>query len=323
MKRKILGILTLLSGTVMFAQEIPFNQTMVLDAAEDTTQVTSIDDIIAVQEIVTSRNSSVTHFSKVWSRNSYFNIAYSTNATLKPKSEIDLGYEGYNKGIAPKFKADWGISLMLGHNYRLHKKPIANIVQFNLDYTYIDLCVNHYNAEKGEKLYDSGNTWEHKDENNRKELFIYTPWCLQKYDINYGMMIGPSITVAPFTYINIPQLQFIKLNIYYHIGYHASLLWIISDKSYDANPAHNPTSSSIVTNAQEYGYEKMNNALKMNIGHGLVSSFGFNLSWKSIGFGYEVRNGKLKYESLNKSVFGSKKYKFDAVTSRIYLQIRY
>lgn len=306
MKKLIFSCLALMLGASAFAQYEPDNA-VVLDLAEDTTQVTTIADIIEVQEMVTSRNSTVSHFSKVWSRNSYFNIAYA-NTSLTPKENISLGYNGMS---APEFKSDWGASIQLGHSYGLHKKPIANVVKFNIDYTYIDLNVNHFKVEDGDKLYDSAAQWESKG-----SKYHYIPWCLEKYEANYSMALGPSLTIAPFTYIHVPQLHFMKINVSYHIGYQVSMLWMQNDKGKDAN-----TSDGDYENRNSY--DEVNNALKLNWGHGLTSSFGVSLSWKSIGVGYEVRSGKLEYQSMQKDVFGKDKYKFDAKTSRIYLTIRY
>lgn len=323
MKRKLINCLALAATFVAAAQEPDYVETLgIIDETEDTTQVTSIADIIATQEIITSRNTNVAHFSNVWRRKSYFNLSYNKNATLDGK-DIELGYDGYNNGVAPKFKADWGASIQLGHSYNLHRKPIANVLQFNLDYTYIDLNINHYKAEDADKLYNSANTWEYVEDKDKSEC-LYTPWCLQKNEINFGMMIGPSITIAPFTYVNVPQLHFFKINVYYHIGYHVSMLWMMNDEDKDANPVTKyPGYENKDQQAAYDNYKQMNDALKIDLGHGLISSFGFSVSWKSIGIGYEVRKGKLDYQSMNKTIFGGEKYRFNAVTSRVYLTIRY
>lgn len=283
-----------------FAQEKIDITDVTLDLAEDTAKVTTIADIIDVQEMVTTRNSSLAHYDKVWSYTSYFNIAY-TSSTLKPKDNIKLGYDNYNGDRVPEFKSDWGLSLQLGHNYSLLKKAVANMVQFNIDFTYIDLNVNHYKANDG-KTYDSANMGNdgHK----------YVPWCMEKYEINYGMALGPSVTVAPFTTLDIPQLHFLKLNLYYHIGYHVSALVMPYNKTHDAG-----------YDEDAYRYSSPSPAL--NWGHGLMNSFGLNLSWKSIGLGYEMRSGSLQYRPFDKNEYGKGKYKFKDHNNRIYLEIRY
>lgn len=332
MKRKLLSSMLLVSALFSYGQDVTYS--VVIDNAEDTTKVTSISDIIATQEIITSRNTTIAHFDKVWRRNSYFNIGYHTNMSLTPKDKIESGYEGFNNGLVPKFKGDWGASIVLGHSYRLHKKPIANTVQFYIDYNYIDLDINHYKAEVSptEKLYDSSNTWTNPDDKKHPDKsYLYTPWCLQKYEMNYGMMIGPSITIAPFSFVNVPQLHYVKLNFYYHIGYHASVMYMIDNSDYDANPnqkpvtwSYNPTPEQQQAQANYSSFQNMENATpKMDWGHGLISSFGFSLSWKSIGIGYEVRKGTLDYKSVSTNTFGNDTYKFNTVTSRFYITIRH
>ncbi len=314
MKKLLFSCMVLATGLLASAQDLPDNA-LVLDAVEDTTQIITIQDIIEVQEVVTSSNSTAAHFQKVWSRNSFFNLNYNS-AKLTPKERIPLGCD-YNGGYAPEFKSDWGASLVLGHTYCLHKKPIANIVQINLDYSYIDLNINHYKAEDGDKVFNSNSQWEAKDEDGYTSKYYYTPWCLEKYEANYGMTLGPSLTIAPFTYLKVPQLHFLKFNIYYHIGYHVSILWMQNDKKKDMNYA------ASVEDYNRPNFETVEDALKMDWGHGLSTTFGFSVTWKSIGIGYETRSGKYDYKAMQTGVFGKDKYKFDASTSRIYLSIRY
>ncbi|MDE6396533.1 MAG: hypothetical protein K2K84_04615, partial [Muribaculaceae bacterium] len=68
MKRKILSSMAIGFALTGFAQTIDTENSVILDWAEDTTQITSVNDIINVQELVTSHNSSAAHFNKVWGR---------------------------------------------------------------------------------------------------------------------------------------------------------------------------------------------------------------------------------------------------------------
>ncbi len=300
MKKTCLILFALPVALLASAQSVTEIEEVALDVKEDTTQVTTIADIVSMQESVASRNTSVAHYEKVWSYSSYFDLAYNNRSELNPKAPIQLGYN-YNGGIAPNFKADWGASLVLGHNYGLHK-PIAGIVKFNIDYTYIDLDFNHYKPEGNGKLYDS------EAEYGGTEKYKYIPWCMEKYEANYGMALGASVTAAPFIMLNKPQLHFFKFNFFYHVGYHVSMLMAMNNKKYDVNPPAD---------------DKSNNSYNLNFGHGLTTSFGFRVSWKTIGFGYEMRTGKLDYVNLQKSDYGKDHYKFDTRTNRIFLEIRY
>ncbi|MDE6396708.1 MAG: hypothetical protein K2K84_05505, partial [Muribaculaceae bacterium] len=269
------------------------------------------NDIINVQELVTSRNYSAAHFNKVWGRRTYINFSYSS-MELTPEEEIPLGISDINNGFAPKFKSDWGAAIKIGHNYGLHRKPIANLVKINLDANYLDLNFNHFKAEDATYLYDSSNKWGEPLDDEGRHPYQYTPWCLEKYEANLSMGLGPSITIAPFTYINVPQLHFFKINVYYHIGYQLAFVWMQNNAEKDAN-----TNPELQNEKNEMDY-----ALKMDWAHGLTTAFGFNVSWKTIGIGYETRSSKYEYKAMQTGLFGKDKYKFDATSSRIYIQFR-
>ena len=270
----------------------------------------SVSDIIKMQQEVTKRNQSESHFRSVWSRKGYLNVSYNTT-TLSPKDDVPTGV-AYNGGKAPEYKSNWGASIQLGRSYALHKRPISNILQFNIDYTYIDLGVNHFKAENdGHNIYDSA---AKLTVGNKNDCF-YTPWNLEKYDINYGMAVGPSVTVAPFTYTKYAGLHHLKFNVYFHVGYHVGLLYMVSDEKADVNQEG-------TANYDETRHNKMKDYLKMDLGHGFTTSFGFSLTWKAIGVGYEHRSGSLKYKSLSTDDFGNEAYKFKSSTNRVFVQFR-
>lgn len=288
MKRILLSTLALVCISLCYAQS-EVEKALIIDNAEDTTRVNTITDIIALQEMVSKSNSTEVHFSKVWGRKTFFNLGYNMSGNLNPKDDIELGYEGEGAPkYAPEFKIKWGAMLQLGHSYTLHKGAIANIFQINLDYTYIDLNINHYEAEPYAHLYDI---------NDKSHL----PWAANKYDLTYGMTLGPSITLAPFTLLKINHLHFLKFNVYYHLGYHAGLL--LMDQKADG-----------AKNGINFDY--------LSWGHGLSKTFGLSLSWKTIGIGWETRTYSPTYKKLSGEE-SDHKYKFNNVSNRIYLSIRY
>lgn len=295
MKKTWITFIACLAGLSAFAQE-PQDKQVSIDWKEDSTDVTTINDIINVQQEVSNRTSTGKHFVDVWSHRSYINFAYNS-ASLDPK------FSAPSDNSAAKYKSDWGFSFQYGRSYRLHKTPIANVAQFCIDYTGIDLNVNHFKQDGG---YNSASKIQDGDDS-----YYYTPWNLEKYEFNYGMTLGPSVTFAPFTYLDIPELHYLKLHLYYHIGYHASVLSMKSDEDVDAN-----------TNHSSEGYRMMKDNLKLDWGHGLMQSFGVSLSWKFIGIGYEHRWRSVKYKAFTTTDFGSDSYKFSGATNRIYLSIR-
>ena len=273
-----------------------------IDWSEDSTEIMTVEDIVKTQQGLTSNQFEESHFKDVWSRKGYLNLSYNTT-TLKPDETIPTGVPELNGGIVPELKSKWGVSLQLGRNYKLHKKPISNILQFYIDYQYIDLNLNFFEQD-GNGLYD---TSQRLPSDSKK---FYIPWNLKKYEVNYGMALGPSITVAPFNNMSNKGLHYLQFNMWYNIGYHASLLLMKNDEDADINKG---------------GYsneDKVREGIKMNLGHGLTSAFGFSLTWKFIGIGYEYRSASLKYQSLDKDTYGDDKYKFKSSTSRVFLQFR-
>lgn len=322
--KKLFLICTLVYAVASYAQDdfdFDFDLPENLDQNEDTTRITTIADIVNVQELVTTSNTTASHFNQVWGRQKYFNISYG-GVKMTPKEDIPLGYN-FNSNKAPVFKSDWGLAIVLGRNYALHKKPIANTLKFNIDFTYFDLNMTHFKAEgdKNTKVYDSSATWiEHDEDDNSDNERSYIPWCLQKYKADFGMSVGPSLTIAPFNYINgVPGLHYMKLNIFYHIGYHASILWMVNDDKLDANEE----ASANDKKSDYYSDKDEGSGLKMNWGHGLTSTFGMSLSWKTIGVGFEIRNTNLSYKSVIPETYGHNSYKFSTKSTRVYLQIRY
>lgn len=298
MKKLLFGCLALAWTSIAPAQT-EIEKVQIIDLKEDTTQVTTISDIIAMQEVVSKSNSTGAHFSKVWGRKSYFNLGYNYSGSMKPKGDIPMRDQYLTENIpsgvkipdvVPEFKTDWGVMLQLGHSYTLHKDAIANIVQINLDYTFIDLNMNHYKGEDYAKYYDASEFSKDKG----------LPWAADKYDLSYGMNLGPSITLAPFTMLDIRPLHYLKFNVYYHIGYNIGFL-LMDQKEENKK-------------GMSFDY--------LAWGHGLSQSFGFNISWKSIGIGWETRT----YNPTMKRLTGESsdtKYKFKNSSNRIYLTIRY
>lgn len=308
MKRKIaLSALIFFALAAMAQQNSPAKpNTAEIDWTEDTTEIVTIQDIINIQQRQTKRNTTENHFVDVWGRRSFVNFAYNT-AKLTPQESIPTGVPSLNGGLLPEMSSDWGFTLQYGRNYRLHKKPIANIMYFHVDYTGIDLGVNHFKAEgNGKNLYDS--------REKTKEDYFYRPWNLDKYEFNYAMTLGPSLTVAPFNLTNSRALHFLKFNVYYHIGYHLSLVFMDDDEDADINPGTSRT--------EKDDRQRMADNQKLEWGHGMTQSFGFNLSWKLIGIGYEHRTRSMKYKSMNTTDFGKEKFDFDVSDSRLYLQLR-
>ena len=310
MKKRLLLFATCLSVLTAFAQvEKEDNRWSNLDMKEDSTEIVTIDDIIKEQQDVTSRNTREMHYASVWGRRGFFNIAYNKEATLTPWHPVETGFAPIAKGYFNGGKADWSFALQKGRNYPLHNKPIANTVQICLDYTGLDLSASHYFSAAGQYLYDSSQTFDVLTDGKTKSYY-YTPWNLEKYEATYGMSLGPSITIAPFNYVNYDGIHYMKINIYYHVGYQASVLYMINNKSKDANQLVSSDFNNMAEN------------LKLLWGHGLYKAYGASMSWKAIGVGFEKRTGDTKYQPLNTADFGKKTNGFKSNFTRFYIQFR-
>lgn len=305
MKRKLIFILTCLLSTAVFAQVENDDNKVVIDWSEDSTDITTIQDIIKVQQQVTNRNVTEQHFADVWGRRGYFNFSYNTTK-LSPKGNYP---NGLDNGSVGELKSNWGASIQYGRSYRLHKKPIGNVALFNIDYTGIDLNVNHFEAI-GNGTYKYNSSIKHTETEDGKASEYYNlPWNMEKYEVNYGMTLGPSLTLAPFNLLSGNGLHYIKFNVFYHIGYNISMIYSPNDKKLDENQSGED-------------FQAMESNLKMAWGHGMMQSFGFNISWKAIGIGFEHRSSTIKYKAMNTKDFGKNEYEFSSATNRISLQIR-
>lgn len=295
------------------AQAQDINSIPNLDLEEDSTGVASVSDIVKMQQEVLSNKQAGRHFENVWKRRSFFNMSW-TESKMKYKGDKKTGND------IDDFKSDWGVTLQSGTNYRLHKKPIAKMINIALDYSWLNLNVNHIkdaDHEDGEFLYNSTKRNVVPGESGKTDEYYVYPWKLEKYEANYGMTLGPSITIAPFVPLGVKQLDYLKIQAYYHIGYSASFLYTLNKEKFDEN--QNPSQS----NADAYkDYNTMKDNLKLQWGHGMTSTFGFNIFWKRVGIGYERTTGTFKYKNFNTGDFGREKTKFTNEYSRIYLTIR-
>ena len=308
MKRTKLTIIAALLPLLAFSQTTVVEGTgdQSVEPRKDSTEFVSIADIVKAQEDIYMHRNTEKHFSKVWSRRSFFNIGYNSSKLI-PKQDITTGL---GIGNVQRAKSDFGFSLQYGRSYRLHKKPILNMLQFYIDYTSIDIAFNHYKAADP-YVYDSNHRWTEFDKHGKESNYYYIPWDLERFEGSYGMSLGPSFTVLPFRYVNNDQLHFLKFNMYFRIGYQASILYMSNNDDLDKNREINSRN-----------FETMGESLIMHWGHGLLTSFGLSLTWKGIGIGYEHRVARNRYKSFTTSEFGSNIYKFKTSTDRIFISIR-
>lgn len=313
MKKIFFSVLALAFATASYAQSVE-EDTYVLDAKEDTTDVVTIKSIIKLKQNVMRRTNNSAHQKDVWSRHAFLDLTF-VNEGLTPVSTAnkdgqklhdfvpitdvtdELNESFHNGGVAPKYKSDWGISLKNGKNYALHRNPIANVVSINLDYTWIDFSAIHFSEVKD---HDGLATIE-KVENGSSQSSVsyYTPFNAEKYELSYGMSLGPSLTIDPFNYMGVSQLHYLKFNVYYHIGYQGSLLFMTYPSGTDTNN------------------------MAVDISHGWNNSYGASVNWKKFGIGIEHRSIPRKFWALDSKTYKNCRYKFDTNQTRLFLQFRF
>ena len=332
MKNQLSAVLLFFYASSMMAQDDVDSNMANINLKEDTTEITTVSDIIRTQQRLASRAAVTDHYAEVWGNRGFFSVSYNLKSTLTPNIPAS-GAEIYQTSVGkiPNFVADWGVSIILGKNIRLHKKPIANILAFYLDFVGVDINFNHFKPENGGvDIYDS-------DKNKRYHFvdpisgstndLYYLHWNAEKYMVNYGMMLGPSITIAPFNYVKNSQgLHFLKFNFFYHIGYQASFLYMKSETASDIQFTNLNNSTQPGSSKYQAALEALDkrNEGQFVIGHGLYHSWGISMMWKKIAFGYEHRWGELKYKNVvDKSEYVENWYNFDSATNRIYLTYRF
>ncbi len=112
----------------------------------------------------------------------------------------NIGYEIHKISTgADTFKANYGISFSKGRTYYLHKKPIAGLMKFGLDWTILDLA--------GARFGDDVQLCSVKDKADGGLLDI--DYGDNVYKLDVGMGFGPSFTVNPVDYL--------KTGVYFHV----------------------------------------------------------------------------------------------------------
>lgn len=288
------------------------NVVSLLDYEEDTVNITSLQNILQTQELVYSKSFRSKVIQGVWKPNKYFTISY-VNHQLDGK---ELALYDYKKGKYNEkdstFKSDWAVSIKRSRTIKLHKRPISDILLFGLEFSAMDLSVSHF--KKNENAYfNSKQKYETNDDDGNSNKYYYMPFGSEMYNIYYGLHIGPSITIAPFTHLKSRGLANIRLQGYFTVGYRAAFSILTNNEKMDVNYDQR--------NKTDYkeDFDKVNDVFKGNWAIGLTTAWGIRLNWKRIGIGYEVVKGDLKYKSFSTKIFGKRGYQFSESSKRVSL----
>lgn len=173
MKKFVLLLSLLCMGTTLSAQESTeqvTDQQQQIDSLNQALREMSdrMDDVEESQDNVA-----------IWKdRAKYFNIAY-VKQTLAP--DIDALN---TLGLNPEIKSDMGVSLSWGKTYYLHKKPLAGMIKFGLDWSWLDINYAKYTSED----YMDGSE-------------VVSGSAMHQAEI--GMSFGPSVTINPIHHLKV------------------------------------------------------------------------------------------------------------------------
>ena len=81
-------------------------------------------------------------------------------------------------------KSDFGAAIVWGKTYYLHKKPLAGMIKFGIDWSWMDLNYAQYKLETYD--YDTDELYSEK-----------------AHQLEYGMQIGPSVTINPVHHLKV------------------------------------------------------------------------------------------------------------------------
>lgn len=206
-----------------------------------------------------------------WDRKKYINLGY-IKQTLSPE-------------FGNAFESKFGASFSSGRNIYLHKKPIANILKFAIDFgseinyaQYKDL-VGDYNF--------SDNDFGYTDESDNNYDLGYDDeedMDLGLHHIDVGLHIGPSISINPVSHL--------KILAYFRFVPSYSML-LLSENFYQ--------------------------------GFTPLFSYGGEISYKFIGIGIEGRTGSAKYKDIIAEYEGTNamKIKYKTSAMRVYISFRF
>lgn len=186
----------------------------------DSTDVDS-DKVDSLTQVVKSLSSQISDAEdedlqeEIWkNRAKYMNIGFVKQTLTSKDNDV-------------KYKSNAGMSLTWGKTYYLHKKPIMNMIKIGLDWSWIDFTYVKYSEveENYEGEYvDSDDFWD-VDFSDEGELDL---GCHQ---LEYGMQLGPSITVNP--------IHHLKVSTYFHFQPSGSVILLDDEVYYGFVPFFN------------------------------------------------------------------------------------
>ncbi len=135
------------------------------------------DSLIALQENKQKEKKQ----KELWDRAAWFNISYSPQ-----KINSDL--------YRSELKSDYAVGITAGKSFYLHKKPLADMIRFALNWSYLDLNIAQYSAPYSDRIDEESDYTDGYDDYESEE---------SQYKMELGMQIGPAIIVNPIDHLMI------------------------------------------------------------------------------------------------------------------------
>lgn len=213
----------------------------------------------------------------VWGKGRFTRIGYSWSQTAVEDNPV---YDG-------KF----GFFLVKGTTYHVHRNPIAKILKFGIDATWMDIQFSKYKSPT-----TSGNWTSEIDETIGADDEDGGDFNIGHMALSYSFEVGPSVSVAPFLLLNNAALSHLKANLYFHYA---------------------PTFTAYL--ASQDGDMEFAGAYVNNW------TFGGNIVYRWIGIGIEGRwgSGKFKPVAFDSEGLGTDKYKRKFANTRLYVQFTF
>lgn len=130
-------------------------------------------------------------YNAVWNkRRKYMNIGF-VKQTLNAS-----GCEGY------KWNSDIAVQFSSGRTWYLHKKPLANMIKFGIDATFVNIFYAKYGTAPAMEGFDNGGGM-FGDLGGMYEDMTGDDIDLGDHQIDVGMSVGPSVTINPVQHLKV------------------------------------------------------------------------------------------------------------------------
>lgn len=157
--------------------------------------VQDLQDQVNEKDLVISEMETEKHYEKVWG---------------KRKKYMNLGYCIMNLDGMPLPESNFGLGISMGRTYNLHKKPVAGMIMFGIDFSYLDFTFASFDNTGGYGL------------SLAEDLDI----DLKRNYLSYSMQVGPSVTVNPVDELKVgvycrfaPSMGFVTMNDYAYLQF--------------------------------------------------------------------------------------------------------